>query len=176
MKLTQKIKIAEELHEKFRKSVVVIVTDYKGLDVKATTEMRRRLRDADIEYKVVKNSLLVRASKETDAALLQDYFLGPSAVALSYDDPVAPAKVLIDFAKENDKLEIKAGVLNGKTLSLDDLKALASLPSREELLGTLVYTINAVPTKLVRTLNAIPGQFVNVLNALKEKKEDAPEA
>lgn len=173
MNLTEKKRIAEELHEKFRKSVVVIVTDYKGLDVKGVTDLRRKLREAGVEYKVVKNSLLVRASRETDAELLEKYFIGPSAVALSYEDPVAPAKVLIDFAKENEKLEIKAGALNGKALNMDALKALADLPSREELLGTLVYTINAVPTKLVRTLNAIPGQFLNVLNALKEQKEAA---
>ncbi len=171
MNLTEKKQIAQDLHEKLEKSVVVIVTDYKGLDVKATTDLRRKLRDAEVEYRVVKNSLLVRASKETEAALLENHFTGPSAVAMSYDDPVAPAKVLIDFAKENDKLQIKGGVLNGKALGVDELKALADLPSREELLGMLVYTMNAVPTKLVRTLNAIPGQFVNLLNALKEEKE-----
>ncbi len=171
MNLTDKKKIAHDLHDKFEKSVVVIATDYKGLDVKTTTDLRRKLRDAEVEYRVVKNSLLIRASKDTDAALLENHFIGPTAVAMSYEDPVAPAKVLIDFAKENDKLEIKGGVLNGKALGLDDLKALADLPSREEMLGMVVYTINAVPTKLVRTLNAIPGQFVNVLNALREKKE-----
>ncbi len=171
MNLTEKKQIAEDLHDKLEKAVVVIVTDYKGLDVKATTDLRRKLRDAEVEYRVVKNSLLVRASKETDATLLEKHFIGPSAVAMSYDDPVAPAKVLTDFAKANEKLEIKGGVLNGKALTADDLKALADLPSREELLGMLVYTINAVPTKLVRTLNAIPGQFVNVLNALREQKE-----
>jgi len=173
VKLEEKRQIASELHEKFSTSKVVIVTDYKGLDVTTINSLRRKLRDAEVEYKVVKNTLLARASEETDAALIKEYFKGPSAIALSYDDPVAPAKVLADFAKEHKKLEIKAGVMGGKILDLAAIKALAELPSREVLLSQVLSAMNAVPTGFVRTLNAIPQQFLNLLLALKDQKEGA---
>ncbi len=92
MKKENKKLIAENLKERFSKSKVVIVTDYKGLDVMAINALRRKLREADIDYQVAKNTLLIRASEGTDVALIKDYFVGPSAIAISYDDPVAPAK------------------------------------------------------------------------------------
>lgn len=161
------------MSEKFSKAEIVIVTDYKGLDVVTINDLRRKLRAENVEYRVVKNSLLVRASEGTDAGLIKDFFKGPSAVALSYDDPVAPAKVLMDFAKSNDKLEIKAGAMNGKMLDVNAIKALSSLPSREVLLGQLLSAMNAVPTSLVRALSDMPRQLLNVLNAIKEQKEEA---
>ena len=115
--------------------------------------------------------LLARASEDTDAALIKDHFKGPSAVALSYTDPVAPAKVLSEFAKDNEKLEIKIGVMNGKALDLDGIKALAELPSREVLLAQVLSAMNAVPSSFVRTLGEIPRSFVNVLSAVKDQKE-----
>ena len=173
MKLEQKIQIAESLHEKFARAKVVVVTDYKGLDVAALSLLRRKLKDADIEYKVVKNSLLVRAAQGTDAAVITDSFKGPSAVALSYDDPVAPAKVLSEFADANNKLELKVGVMNGKMLDLGALKALAVLPSREVLLAKVLSAMNGVPTGFVRTLNGVPQKFLNLLIALRDQKEAA---
>ncbi len=173
MKLEKKKIIVEDLRQKFSKSKVVIVTDYKGLDVSTINDLRKKLKDYDIEYKVVKNSLLVRGSKETDVALIKDIFTGPNAVAISYDDPVAPAKVLTEFAVEHKALEVKMGVMNGRVLDLSAIKTLANLPSREVLLGQLLATINNVPVNFVRTLNAIPGQFLNVLTAIKEQKEAA---
>ena len=122
---------------------------------------------------VVKNSLLARASEGTDAALMKDFYKGPSAIVTSDTDPVAPAKILVDFAKDNEKLEIKAGALAGKLLSVDDIKQLAKMPSKEELLGKLVGVLNAVPTSLVNVLSGVPRSFVNVLNAVKDQKEAA---
>jgi large subunit ribosomal protein L10 len=171
LKLDKKKQITKDLHEKLSKSKVVIVTDYKGLDVAMISDLRKRLRESDIEFKVVKNSLLIRASQETDAMLIQDYFKGPSAVALSYDDPVSSAKVLTNFAKENDRLEIKAGVMDGKVLDTAAIKALSSLPSREALLGQLLSVMNGVPTALVRALNDVPKRMLNVLTAVKEQQE-----
>ena len=136
-------------------------------------DLRRKLREANVEYQVVKNSLLVRASEDTEVASIKDHFKGPSAVAISYDDPVAPAKVLTEFAKDNKKLEIKVGVLNGKVLDVQAIKALASLPSREVLLAQFLATLNAVPGSFVRTLAEIPRSFVNVLTAIKDQKEAA---
>ena len=171
MKLDQKKQIVKDLNEKFSRSKIVILTDYKGLDVAEMNDLRRKLREAEIEYKVVKNTLLIRASEETDAALIKDAFTGPSAVALSYDDPVAPAKVLTDFSKNHQKLEIKVGVMNGRVLDLSAIKVLSNLPSREVILSQLLSVLNGVPTSLLRTFNAIPQSFLNVLQAVKEQKE-----
>ncbi len=173
MRLDKKKVVVEELHEKFSRSKVVIITDYKGLDVAAVNSLRRKFRDVDVEYRVAKNTLLVRASEDTDVALIKDSFKGPSAVALSYDDPVAPAKVLSDFAKENEKLEIKIGVMEGKILDLNAIKALSSLPSRDVLLAQVLSAMNAVPTSFVSVLSAVPRQVLNVLQAIKDQKEAA---
>lgn len=173
MNLSEKKKITENLHERFSKSSIVIVADYKGLNVAKINDLRRKLREEEIEFQVVKNSLLIRASAETDVDLIKDHFKGPNAVALSYDNPVLPAKVLTNFAKDHEALEIKVGVMNGKVLDLAAIKELSTLPSREDLLATLLSAFNGVPTALVRTLSEIPRQFLNVLQAIKEQKEAA---
>ena len=175
MKLNEKARIVEDLSDKFAKSKVAIVTDYKGLNVSAMNSLRKKLREVEVEYRVVKNSLLTRASEGNDVALIRESFVGPSAIALSYADPVAPAKVLTEFAKENNKLEIKAGVMGGKLLDPDAIKALSALPSREALLGQLLSVMNGVPTNFVRVLNAIPQQMLNVLVAVKDQKEEPAE-
>jgi large subunit ribosomal protein L10 len=173
LRLEAKQQITEDLHERFAKSAIIVLTDYKGLDVTSINDLRRKLRESNVEYQVVKNSLLVRASEDTEVAAIKDHFKGPSAVAISYDDPVAPAKVLTQFAKDNKKLEIKVGVLNGKVLDVQAIKALASLPSREVLLAQFLATLNAVPGSFVRTLAEIPRSLVNVLTAIKDQKEAA---
>lgn len=173
MKIDQKKAITEELHEKFAKAKVVIVTDYKGLNVADISQLRKKLREAGIEYRVAKNTLLARASKDTSVEAIADEFKGPNAVALSFSDPVAPAKVLTEFMKTNNKLEIRIGVIDGKVLSLDDIKALSALPSREVLLAQVLSAMNAVPTSFVRVLAGVPVQFLNALQAIKEKKEAA---
>ena len=118
MRLDEKKKITDDLQDRFSKSAIVVLTDYKGLDVTSINDLRRRLREENIEYQVVKNTLLVRASEDTEVALIRDFFKGPSAIALSYEDPVAPAKILTEFAKENQRLEIKVGIMNGKLLAI----------------------------------------------------------
>lgn len=173
MKLAAKQQIAEDLHARFAKSAIIVLTDYKGLDVTTINNLRRKLREENIEYQVVKNTLLVRAAEDTEVALIKDHFKGPSAVAISYDDPVAPAKVLTQFAKDNKNLEIKVGVLNGKVLDAQAIKALADLPSREVLLAQFLSALNAVPTSFVRVLAEVPRSLVNVLSAIKDQKEAA---
>lgn len=173
MNLAEKKKIVDDLNQRFSKFAIVIVSDYKGLDVSTINALRRKLKGENIEFQVVKNSLLTRASEQTDMDLLKDHFKGPNAVALSYDDPVAPAKILTDFAKENKALEIKVGVMNGKVLELNEIKALSGLPSREDLLAKLLAAFNAVPESFVRTLNEIPKKMLYLLSAVKEQKEAA---
>jgi large subunit ribosomal protein L10 len=173
LRLNEKIKITEDLREKFARSKVVIVTDYKGMNVTTINTLRKKLRDVEIEYRVVKNSLLIRASEDTDVATIQAFFKGPSAVAISYNDPVTPAKVLTEFANENKNLTIKAGVMGNRLLDINDIKSLSSLPSREVLLSQVLSAMNGVPTAFVRVLSATIGQFLNVLTAIKDQKEAA---
>jgi len=170
---SEKQQLVEELHQKFVDSKIVILTDYKGLDVDTINALRRKLTESNIEYRVVKTTLLARASEDTDVALVKDHFKGPTAIALSYDDPVSPAKVLSEFAKDNDKLEIKIGVMSGKLLDLNAIKSLSALPSREVLLSQVLSTMNGVPTALVRALNNVPEKLLYALQAIKDQKEAA---
>lgn len=173
MNLTEKKNIVDQLHDDLSRSTTVILSDYKGLDVSTINDLRRKLRESDVEFKVVKNTLLGIASQDTDVSLIKDYFKGPNAIALSFDDPVAPAKILSEFAEKHDKLEIKVGVMNGKVLDLSAINALSSLPSREVLLAQVLSAMNGVPTAVVRALNNVPGRLLNVLQAIKNKKEAA---
>ncbi len=173
MKIDKKKEIVEDLRKRFSKSKVVFITDYKGLDVATINALRRKLREVDSEYKVVKNSLFIRASEESDVALIKDYFKGPSAVALGYNDPVAPAKALTGFADKHEKLGIKIGVMDGKLLDLSAIKALSILPSREVLLGQVLSAMAGVSTAFVRALADAPKKLLNVLQAIKEQKEAA---
>lgn len=171
MKIEEKKEIVDDLHGRFAKSSLVILTDFTGLDVAMVSDLRRKLKEAGVEYKVAKNTLMARASEGTPAAVLKELFQGPGAVAISYADPVAPAKILTKFADDSKKLGIRGAALNGKLIGLDAVKALAALPSREVLLGQLLAVMAAVPTSMVRVLAGVPRGLLNVLNAHKDKKE-----
>jgi large subunit ribosomal protein L10 len=173
VRIEEKQRIAEDLRDRFSKSAIIVLTHYNGLDVAAMNDLRRKLRAEEIEYQVVKNSILIRASADNDGDLIKDFFKGPSAVALSYDDPIAPAKVLAQFAKDHEKLEIMVGVMNGKVLDATAIKVLAQLPSREVLLGQLLAALNAIPTSFVRTIAEVPRSFVSLLAAIRDQKEAA---
>jgi large subunit ribosomal protein L10 len=173
LNINDKKEIVTRLHEDFKKSKIAIITDYKGLDVASVTKLRSELTDAAVDYRVIKNTLLRRATEDTDFSVANDLFKGPTAIALGYDDLVAPAKILSKFAKENEKLEIKGGVFDGKILDLAAITALSSLPSREVLLAQALSAMNAVPTGVVQVLAAVPRNFLNVLQALKDQKETA---
>jgi len=173
LNISQKKELVERLAKEVSESEISILIDYKGLDVLKMTDLRAQLRNEGARLEVVKNSLLDRASEGTDAALMKDFYKGPNAIVFSKDDPVAPARILVDFAKKNEKLEIKAGAFSGKLLTLEEIKNLASMPSKQELLGKLVYTLNAIPTSFVNVLSGVPRALVNVLNAINDQKEAA---
>ena len=173
MELEKKKQFVKDLKERLEKSKVVILTDYKGLDVASVTDLRSKLREAQVEYQVIKNTMLRLACDGTGIEPIKEHFIGPSAIAMSYEDPVAPAKVLTEFAKDHDKLEIKIGVMDGRVLDLSAIKALSDLPSRDQLLATVLSAMNAVPTALVTALSDVPRRMVNVLNAIKDQKEAA---
>jgi len=173
LNIAQKKTLVERLAKDISESQISILVDYKGLDVLKMTNLRSQLRNKGVQAEVVKNTLIKRASENTDAALMKNFFKGPNAIILSKNDPVAPAKILVNFAKDNENLEIKAGAFAGKLIDFEEIKQLAKMPSREELLGIIVCTINAVPTSLVSVLAGVPRAFVNVLNAMKDQKEAA---
>ena len=165
--------VAQELHAKLKDFNLAVLAHYSGLNVEKLTALRNALRKADTELRVVKNTLLRIASKGTDLSLLEDHFKGPIAIALNRSDVVETAKVLVDFVRKNAELEIKAGMLQGKVISREQLSALAALPSREILLGKLLSVFVGVQTGLVNVLSAVPRSFVQVLDAYRAKKEAA---
>ncbi len=172
MNKENKQQVVVELHDKLQRAKAVFLADFRGMNVEKATELRNELRKAAVEYKVVKNTLLDLASRDTDKESLQPHFAGPTAIALSYDDPVAAAKVLSRFAKEQQAtFKLKAGVLTGKPITVADIQALADLPSREVLLAKLLGTLQAPTANFVGVLAAVPGSFVRALNAIKNQKE-----
>lgn len=170
MNRNEKASIVKELNDKFSKAKLAVVTDYRGLTVPAFQTIRRTLRETNAEIRVAKNTLLRRAVKGTEFEAIEPHFSGTTAVTVSYDDPIGPAKALTDFAKDNPQLEIKGAVLDGKSISADDLLALAKLPSKEVLLAKLLSVMQAVPTNFVQVLSGVPRQFVYTLQALKDQK------
>jgi large subunit ribosomal protein L10 len=167
-----KQQVVAELHDKLQRAKAVFLADFRGMDVGKATNLRNELRKASVEYKVVKNTLLDLASRETDKESLSPHYVGPTAIAFSYDDPVAAAKVLSRFAKEQQAaFRLKAGVLSGKVISVADIQALADLPSREVLIAKLLGTMQAPATNFVGVLAAVPAGFVRLLNAIKTRKE-----
>ncbi|NVL91253.1 MAG: 50S ribosomal protein L10 [Desulfobacterales bacterium] len=173
MKQSKKEKIVETLHKKFSKAKALVLTDFRGMDMSAMNELRSQLREVSVEYRVVKNTLMSRATDGTDMSLLKEHFFGPCAVALSYEDLVSPAKVLVKFSEDNAALQVKAGVVEGRVVDLAGIKRLAELPSREALLAQLLSQMNAPAAGLVTVLNGVTRNFVGVLAAIKQQKEEA---
>ncbi|MGI6552702.1 MAG: 50S ribosomal protein L10 [Clostridia bacterium] len=172
----RKQQIVNEIKEKLDNSSAVIVTDYRGLNVSQMTKLRAELRNAGIEYKVLKNTLTSLAARELDLADLDNYLSGPTAIAFSREDPVAPAKVLTKFAKEHKALEIKGGLLDGKIIDANSIKALADLPGREELLAQVLRGFQSPLSQLVNVLNGPIRNLVYVLEAVRKQKEAGVEA
>jgi large subunit ribosomal protein L10 len=168
-----KQQVVAELHEKLQRAKAVFLADFRGMNVGKATDLRNELRKASVEYRVVKNTLLDLASRETDKESLSPHYIGPTAIAFSYDDPVAAAKVLSRFAKEQQAtFKLKAGILSGKVISVADIQALADLPSREVLIAKLLGTMQAPMANFVGVLAAVPASFVRVLGAIKAQKEN----
>ena len=168
-----KKQIVQDVKVKMEKAKGIIFYDYRGLSVAEVTDLRNQFREAGVEYHVIKNSMLKRAADMLEIEALDEYLVGPTAVAFGYDDPVAPAKVLVEFLKKMKvaKTEIKAGLLNGNVISIDSVKSLAELPSREQLLAQLAGTLNAPITGFARSLSGIISKLGYALAAVKEQKE-----
>lgn len=173
MNRAQKSEIITQMKERVDSAGIAVVTGFKGLNVKEMTELRKRLREAGVHYQVVKNTLADLAFDGGRHHVLKDHFEDCCAVAFGFDDPVATAKALGDFAKTNKKFEIRFGSLEGSFLERDALKALAGLPGRPELLSTLLGAMNAVPTNFVCLFANLQRKFLYALSAIKEQKESA---
>ncbi|EAT14841.1 50S ribosomal protein L10 [Desulfuromonas acetoxidans] len=170
MATDNKVQLVEEFAAKLATAKAAFVADYRGLNVDEVNELRGKLRGAGVEYRVVKNTLLRLAAKGTDFECLGDYLQGPTAIAIAQEDPVAPAKVLAEYAKDSKFFELKTAVLEGKILSEGEVKALAELPSREVLLGKMLGSINAPVSNFVGVLAAVPRSLVQVLGAIRDQK------
>lgn len=167
----QKGQVVQELKDRFSNSSSAILVDYKGLTVQEVTELRSNFREAGVDYKVYKNTLTEIAVKDVGLEELIPFLEGPTAIAFSADDPVAPAKILTDAIKKYKKIEFKAGVVDGKVIDVDGVKALAELPSREELIAKMLGSMNAPITNLVGVLSGPTRALAYALNAIKEQKE-----
>ena len=156
--INAKKQIVDEIAGKLKDSVSTVVVDYRGLNVAEVTELRKQLREAGIEFKVYKNSMTRRAAEQVELSGLNEALTGPNAIAFSNEDVVAPAKILNDFAKKHEALEIKAGVIEGNVASVEEIKALADLPSREGLLSMLLSVLQAPIRNLALATKAVAEQ------------------
>jgi large subunit ribosomal protein L10 len=165
----EKKEAIDALHEKFSRAKVAVITGYTGINVEQITELRRKLSQSQVEYRVVKNTLARKAVEGTSLEPLKDHFVGPVGIALGYDDVVVPAKVLHEFSKTQDKLQLKVGVLDGRLLKQADIKALATLPSLNALRAMVVGLLQTPASRMVGVLAAPGGQIARVLKAKSEK-------
>lgn len=156
--LEQKKQVVQEIVEKFKESQTSIVVDYRGLDVAQVTELRKQLREEGVEFHVYKNTMTRRALQEVELDGLNDVLVGPNAIAFSKDDVVAPARILNNFAKENEELEIKGGVIEGKVATLEQIKELADLPNYEGMVSMLLSVLQAPIRNFAYAAKAVADQ------------------
>lgn len=166
---SEKEALQKELNQKFSRATSAVVAEFKKLDVETVNRLRRKLREGKVEWKVLKNTIARRAAKGTSLELVSDDFVGPVAAALSYDDVVAPAKILVEFAKDLESIKIRSGVVQGKKTDARGVLALAKLPGLKELRAQILGTINQPATKLLRTIKEPGGALARVLQAKAAK-------
>ena len=165
----------ENLVEALKGATTGVLVDYRGLNVEEDTKLRNDLRAAGVKYFVVKNTLLRLAANQVGLEELDGILHGPTALAIS-EDPIAPAKILFDFAKGNDKVEIKTGFMDGKVMSMDELTALAKTPSKESLIASIMGSLNAPVSNLVRLLDTIANGGEEIADLIAKKNAEAVEA
>lgn len=163
--LQRKEEKVRELTEKFQKAQAAILTSYIGITVEEDTELRKKMREAGVEYRVVKNTLTTRAAKEAGYGDIEKYLVGPVAIAFGYEDPTAPARVLAGFAENHKKIELKAGIVQGQIFDTDKVKELAKIPPKEVLIAKILGSFKAPLSNLVYVLNAVKEQKEKEANA-----------
>ena len=173
MNRTEKEEVIGELHAKMAKARVAIVAEPRGLDVETVTALRKKLRDNKVEYRVVKNTLAARAAKGTSVEAVADKFVGPTALVMSYDDVVLPAKLLAEFMKDRENFVVRMAVVEGKVVDAKGVAALAKMPGLNELRAQILGMITQPATKLARVIGTPAQQLARVLGARKEQLEKA---
>ena len=171
MNRTEKEEVIGELHAKMAKARTAIVAEPKGLDVETVTALRKKLRDAKVEYRVVKNTLAARAAKGTPVEPVAEKFVGPTAIVMSYDDVVTPAKLLAEFMKDRENFAIRAAIIEGKVVDAKGVQALAKLPGLPQLRQQLAAMIAQPATKLARMIGAPGQQLARARGARREQPE-----
>ena len=171
MPTSEKVDKVEELTAAMSNAKAIYLANFTGLDVAKVTGLRNKLRDAEVGYQVVKNRLAKRAAAEAGISGLDEHLVGPTAIAYTSEDPIAPAKILQDFADEDDTFSIKSGFMDGQVLSPDEIKALSKLPSREELLGKVLGSVQSPMYGLAGVLNGLLRNLVGVIGAIEEKQK-----
>ncbi len=169
----EKVAMVQEIRERLSKAQGTVVADYRGLNAGQMTALRRELREAGVEFKVLKNTLTILAARELEMEDLIPFLSGPTAFAFGYEDPVSPAKIISDFSKKHKKLEIKGGILEGKVLDSAGVGDLADLPSREVLLSMVVRGMQAPISGMVNVLQGNLRNLVYALEAVRKQKEEA---
>lgn len=170
LNLEQKQAVVTEISAQVSTAQAIVLAEYRGLEVGEMTDLRRRARQSGVYLRVLKNTLARRAVKGTPFEKLSEQMIGPLIYGIS-TDPVATAKVLNEFARSNEKFVIKAGAMPNAVISPAEVKALASMPSRDELIATLMATMQAPIAQFVRTLNEVPARFVRTVAAVRDQKE-----
>lgn len=169
----EKEAVVAEVQGKFARAAGVVFADYRGLNVAEVTELRKKLRESGVEYRVVKNTLSSLAARQAEISGLDAILSGPTALAFGYQDPVAPAKVLAEFAKTHKNLEIKGGLLNGAVIGSNAVEALAELPSREQLLSRALGSMTSPMVTFARLLNAPVQNLAYAVEALRKSRTEA---
>lgn len=165
-----KEQIVNEIKDKFGRASSIVLVDYQGLNVEEATELRKKFREAGAEYKVYKNTLMRRALVDLGFEEIVPFLVGSNAVALGYDDPVTPAKIIAEYSKETEKMELKVGIVDQQFVDTDGVKALSELPSREELVARVVGGLNSPIVGFVNVLQGNIRNLVYALNEIKDKK------
>lgn len=168
---TQKKQDLEMLQEDFQRSVNAVLVGFQGIKVADDERLRRELRQANLTYRVVKNTLAIRASEGTPMAQLKDNFTGATAVALSPDDPVTLAKVVSKWAKDSPVFKVKAGIVEGKVINVSDVEALATMPSKEELISKIMFLINSSAQRLAVVTAGVARNLTIVIDQVRAQKE-----
>ena len=173
LRLEDKKAIVDDVNEIASSALSAVLADYRGLTVSQMTELRKLAREQSVYLRVVRNTLARRAVEGTEFECLKDSLVGPTIMALSIEDPGAAARLIKDFAKEHEQLEVKALAVGGEVMGPEDIDRLAKLPTRDQALGQLAGVLQAPITKLAQTLNDVPGKFARVISAVKDQKDAA---
>ncbi len=173
MNRTEKTDVVERLSQQLTESQTIYLTDFTGIAVKPMTELRRKMRTAGVQYTVVKNTLALRAMEAASVTGVENVMTGPTAFVFAGEDPVTAAKLLADFQKEHEQLQVKAGLLDGQPVTADEVKRLASLPSREQLLSQALGLMQAPLQGFAGAIDSLLYQMVGAIDALREQRAAA---